>query len=108
LQVLPEDSVSDGWGDRLDKRHVLGVTFLRMSGGVLVFSCVHNVIVLCLFVLLFSLGFGGSMVLRGAILREYFGKASSGKMLGIVMGSASVGGILGPTLAGYAFDALGS
>ena len=29
-------------------------------------------------------------------------------MLGIIMGSASVGGILGPTLVGYAFDTLGS
>ena len=29
-------------------------------------------------------------------------------MLGIIMGSASVGGILGPTLVGYAFDSLGS
>ena len=98
-----------GWlGDRFDKRHALGGTFLLMSGGVLLFSYACNVMVLCLFVLFFSLGFGGSMVLRGAILREYFGKSSFGKMLGIVMGSASVGGILGPTLAGYAFDSLGS
>jgi len=98
-----------GWlGDRFDKRHVLGGTFLLMSGGVLLFSYASSVIVLSLFVLFFSLGFGGSMVLRGAILREYFGKTSFGKMLGIVMGSASVGGIMGPTLAGYAFDSLGS
>jgi MFS family permease len=98
-----------GWlGDRFDKRHVLGATFLLMSGGVLLFSYAHNIMVLCLFVLLFSLGLGGSMVLRGAILREYFGKSSFGRMLGIIMGSASVGGILGPTLAGYAFDTLGS
>lgn len=98
-----------GWlGDRFDKRHVLGGTFLLMSGGVLLFSYAHNLMVLCLFILFFSLGFGGSMVLRGAILREYFGKSSFGKMLGIIMGSASAGGILGPTLAGYAFDTLGS
>jgi MFS family permease len=60
------------------------------------------------FVLTFSLGLGGSMVLRGAILTEYFGRTSFGRMLGIIMGSASVGGILGPTLAGHAFDSLGS
>jgi sugar phosphate permease len=89
-----------GWlGDRFDKRHVLGATFLLMSGGVLLFSYAHNIMVLCLFILFFSLGFGGSMVLRGAILREYFGKSSFGKMLGIVMGSASVGRNPGPTVA---------
>jgi MFS family permease len=48
------------------------------------------------------------MVLRGSILREYFGRSSFGKMLGIVMGSASIGGIIGPTLAGCVFDSVGS
>jgi len=48
------------------------------------------------------------MVLRGAILQEYFGMAYFGKMIGIVMGFASIGGIIGPTLAGWAFDTLGS
>ena len=48
------------------------------------------------------------MVLRGAILKQYFGRQSFGKLLGITLGSASVGGIIGPTLAGWAFDVLGS
>ena len=48
------------------------------------------------------------MVLRGSILREYFGRESLGKMLGIVMGSGSIGGIIGPTLAGWVFDSWGS
>ena len=48
------------------------------------------------------------MVLRGAILREYFGRESFGKMIGFVMGSASIGGVIGPTLAGWVFDSLGS
>ena len=55
----------------------------------------------------FPPSFGGTMVLMGAILREYFGRGSFGKMLGIVMGSASIGGIIGPTLAGWVFDSLG-
>jgi MFS family permease len=46
--------------------------------------------------------------LRGAILRDHFGRESFGKLMGLVMGSASVGGIIGPTLAGWAFDTLGS
>jgi MFS family permease len=48
------------------------------------------------------------MSVASSSLREYFGKTSFGKMLGIIMGSAPAGGILGPTLAGYAFDTLGS
>jgi len=61
-----------------------------------------------LFLLLFSPGFGGGAVLRGAVLREYFGRNSFGKMIGILMGFASIGGIIGPTLAGWVFDTLGS
>jgi MFS family permease len=95
------------WGDRYDKRIVLAATFLIMAGGLLAFSMLRDRGMVLLFLLLFSPGFGGSMVVRGAILREYFGKASFGKMIGIVLGSASIGGILGPTLAGYAFDRLG-
>jgi len=98
-----------GWlGDRFDKRVVMSVTFFLMSAGVFAFCYVQSFWVLLLFVFLFAPGFGGSMVLRGSILQEYFGMAYFGKMIGIVMGSASIGGIIGPTLAGWAFDTIGS
>lgn len=98
-----------GWlSDQYPKRMVLAVSFLIMSGGLVFFCYVQTGWLLILFILLFSPGFGGSMVLRGAILREYFGKESFGKLLGIVMGSGSIGGIIGPTVAGWAFDQFGS
>jgi MFS family permease len=96
------------WGDRLDKRIVMAITFFMMSAGAFAFCYVHSIGLLLLFLLLFAPGFGGSMVLRGAILQEYFGTAYFGKMIGIVMGSASIGGIVGPTLAGWAFDTTSS
>jgi MFS family permease len=98
-----------GWlSDRRSKRAVLAIAFLIMSGGLLAFCFVESLWLLPLFVLLFSPGFGGSMVLRGAILRDYFGKESFGKLLGVILGSSSIGGIFGPTLAGWAFDHIGS
>jgi MFS family permease len=79
--------VSFGWlGDRFDKRVVLAATFLLMGTGVFAFCAVQIVWIALLFLLLFPPGFGGSMVLRGAILREYFGAASFGRLLGIIMG----------------------
>jgi OFA family oxalate/formate antiporter-like MFS transporter len=98
-----------GWlGDLLDKRYVMAMAFLLMSLGMVAFGYVKVAWPLFLFLLLFSSGSGGSMVLRGAILREHFGRGSLGKLLGITMGSASIGGIIGPTVAGWAFDTWGS
>jgi MFS family permease len=98
-----------GWlGDVFDKRYVIAVTFGFMGMGMLAFSHMQSKWAIYLFLFLFSPGFGGGSVLRGAILREYFGRDSFGKMIGILMGFASIGGIIGPTLAGWVFDTLGS
>ena len=98
-----------GWlGDIFEKRYVMAWAFGLMGAGMLVFCWIHVEWVIYPFLLFFPPSFGGTMVLRGAILREYFGRTSFGKMLGIVMGSASVGGIIGPTLAGWVFDSLGN
>jgi len=98
-----------GWlGDVFDKRYVIAVTFGFMGMGMLAFSHIQANWTIYLFLLLFSPGFGGGAVLRGAVLREYFGRDSFGKMIGILMGFASIGGIIGPTLAGWVFDTLGS
>lgn len=48
------------------------------------------------------------MVLRGAISSDYFGKAYLGRTMGALMGGTSIGGIVGPTLAGWTFDATDS
>jgi len=98
-----------GWlGDVFDKRHIMAWTFCFLGLGTLAFCYVHTRWVIFLFLFLFSPGFGGGSILRGSILRDYFGRASFGKMLGIVMGSAAIGGIIGPTVAGWVFDTLGS
>ena len=101
--------ISLGWlGDIFDKRYVMALAFGFMGAGMVAFCFARVEWSLFLFLLFFPPSLGGMMVLRGATLREYFGRESFGKMIGIVMGSASVGGIIGPTLAGWVFDSLGS
>jgi len=98
-----------GWlGDVFDKRYVLAMAIGLISLGVLAFSYVQAGWVIVPFLLLFPLGLGGSMVVRGSIVREYFGRDSFGKMMGVIMGSGAFGGIVGPTLAGWVFDTVGS
>jgi len=94
-----------GWvSDVYEKKYVMALAYFLMGAGLVMFCFVQVKWFLPLFLLLFCLGFGGATVLRVAILKDYFGTASFGKMLGIVMGAASIGSVLGPTLAGWVFD----
>ena len=98
-----------GWlGDVFDKRHVMALAFSLVGLGMLAFAYLGIRWVIFPFFLFFALGHGGSMVIRGAILREYFGRNSFGKILGINMGFGAIGGIIGPTLAGWVFDSMGA
>ena len=98
-----------GWlGDIFPKRYVLAATFGLMASGMLAFCGVQITWVMIIFLLLFPTGFGGTMVIRGALLREYYGRGTLGKMLGIIMGTAAMGGVIGPTLAGWVYDTTGS
>jgi MFS family permease len=98
-----------GWlGDTLDKRRVLFSTHVLMGLGMLAFALVRVPGLLVPFLFCFSVGYGGSMPLRGLILREYFGLAALGSLLGVSMGLAASGGMVGPVLAGLVYDATGS
>jgi MFS family permease len=69
---------------------------------------IHNVYMAPVFLLFFAVGFGGNVSLRGAIIRQYFGTAAFGRLLGVTMGASSLGGIIGPVAAGYTFDTFGT
>jgi MFS family permease len=98
-----------GWlGDVFDKRYMMAVAIGLISLGLLAFSSVHVRWAIVPFLVLLPIGHGGSMVVRGSIVREYFGRDSFGKMIGVLMGSAAFGGIIGPTMAGWVFDTVGS
>ena len=58
------------------------------------------------FFLFFSSGLGGLTVSRGAILNEYYVSDAFGKLLGIIMGVSSIGGIFGPIFVGMVFDTM--
>jgi len=101
--------VSFGWlADVWAKRYVMALTFGLMGAGMATFSQIHLSFMILFFLILYPPSYGGATVLRGAIMREYFGRESFGKMMGILMGSSSVGGIIGPTLAGWVFDSFGA
>jgi len=100
-----------GWlGDKLDKRRVTAVGFAAMSLGLLFFGYASTVgaWLLLPFLILFGIGYGGSITMRATLLREYFGRSKFGTILGFAMGVMMLGGIIGAPLAGWVFDNWGS
>ena len=96
-------------GDIFDKRYITAASYILMTLGLVVFSSfIKGPWSLFIFLLLFAPGFGGGMTMRGSLLREYFGTFSYGKILGLTMGVASMAALIGPTLAGWVFDTLGT
>ena len=100
-----------GWlGDRRDKRRVTATGFALMALGLLFFDCIGTggMWLFLPFLVLFSTGWGGSVTMRAALLREYFGRSRFGKIYGFVIGVAMLGNISGAPLAGWVFDKWGT
>ena len=98
-----------GWlGDIFEKKYVMAISFSLMALGMLALCHIQLTGMIYIFLFFFSNGYGGIATLRGAWLREYYGKENFGKYLGIMMGFGACGGIIGPTTAGWVFDMTGS
>ena len=98
-----------GWlGDIFEKKYMMAISYSLMGLGMLALCYVKLTGFIYIFLFFFSNGFGGITVLRGAFLREYYGRYNFGKLLGIMMGFGACGGIIGPTVAGWVFDRMGS
>ncbi len=97
-----------GWlGDTFDKKYVMACVYSLLGMGTLALSYIHVKWFIFIFLLVFPLAFGGAVPLRGAIVREYFGRTSFGGLFGMIMSMASIGGVIGPIAAGYTFDSMG-
>ena len=64
-------------------------------------------LLLALFALWFGLSYGSIVSLLPAICMDYFGGRSVASVVGALYSGAAVGNLLGPVLAGAAFDRVG-
>ncbi len=91
-------------GDYIDKRYVLAVSLAALVAGTLMFARITSVWYLIPFILLYGIGFGGSIPVRFALMGDYFGRRSFGSLLGITMTINVVFGVVAPVFAGWMFD----
>jgi MFS family permease len=100
-----------GWlGDKLDKRRLITAGLILTGLGMLCFGYITNTVLWLLvpFLILYGCGYGGPVSMVAPTLREIFGRGKLGSILGLAMGTLSLGGIAGPPLAGWIFDSFGN
>ncbi|HEY77869.1 MAG TPA: MFS transporter [Dehalococcoidia bacterium] len=103
--------LSFGWfGDRFDKRRVTAFGLALLCSSMLMFYYVGvtGPWLLVLFIAFFGVGYGGPIPMAAALIREYYGRANMGTILGISTGIVYAGGVAGPPLAGWVYDTYGS
>lgn len=91
--------------DRMGRRLALGGTFAAMGLCLAWWLVSTEAWALILFALAFGAAYGGFVALMPALAADYFGGRNVGAILGVLYSSASIGALIGPTLAGAIYDA---
>ena len=100
-----------GWlGDKFNRRLAGTTSFIMLGSGVLCFAYASTMSIWLLvpFLVLMGIGYGGSNALLPLLGRAHFGRTNFGSIYGIMEGIGTIGGIIGPALAGWAYDNWGS
>jgi MFS family permease len=96
-------------GDRISRVHLYQSTFIIVASSFLIWLFSSNSFVLLMvYAVMLGSGYGGFIVLSPAVTVEIFGLTGLGTILGATYTAAGIGGLLGPTLAGYLIDKTGN
>ena len=93
--------------DRLGRARTLVLMQLSMCLSYLLWAAAGGHTLLALFALWFGLSYGSIVSLLPAICMDYFGGKSVASIVGALYSGAALGNLLGPVLAGAAFDRSG-
>ena len=96
-------------GDKISRVHLYQSTFIIVALSFLIWLFAsHSFTLLLVYAVMLGSGYGGFIVLSPAVAVEIFGRVGLGTILGATYTAAGIGGLLGPTLAGYLIDKTGS
>lgn len=91
-------------GDRLGNRLAMVVCLLILTAALFWLQWAKELWMLYLFALVYGFAHGGVFTLISPLIAELFGLSSHGVIFGIVIFSGTIGGAIGPLLAGRIFD----
>jgi MFS family permease len=94
--------------DRLGRRCSLAAMYLGVAAMTAWWFFANEVWEIAVFALVFGAFYGGFVALAPALLVDYFGARNASGVIGFAYTGVALGTLIGPTLAGYAFDAFQS
>jgi MFS family permease len=94
--------------DRIGNKWALAICygFMCVSLGWLLLA--DRLWMFLVFAVVYGFAHGGFFTLMSPLTAEYFGTASHGAIFGMIIFASTIGGAIGPLLAGYVFDLTGS
>jgi MFS family permease len=100
--------VLGAWNDRIGGKRSLIICFILLLGSLLWLQVASEAWMLFLFAVVYGLAHGGFFTVMSPMVAELFGTGSHGLLFGLVLACGTVGGAVGPLLAGRTFDVTGS
>jgi MFS family permease len=100
-----------GWlGGRHNKKLIAASTFDIIGFGAFFFgfASIADIWLLVPFLALFGISYGGCILLRGSLVRDYFGRTGFGTVFSLILGINMLGGMTGPLLAVWVPEDWGS
>ena len=95
-------------GDRIGNKPAIMISLVLMSAALLWLLPSREVWMFYLFAAFFGFAYGGVSAMMSPVVADLFGLRSHGTIFGVVTFSTTMGGAIGPVLAGYIFDVTGS
>ncbi len=97
-----------GAADRIGRGLALGLMYAGMGLAMLVWLVSSGYGALVFLAIFFGLFYGGMVALLPAITADYFEGGAISGIIGVLYTHISIGVLIGPSLAGYAYDLFGS
>ena len=94
-----------GMADRLGRERALLIMFLCMAFSLLIWFFAFAFWQLSTFALLYGVFYGGFVAILPALVMDYFGGRNVSSIIGMLYTSIAFGTLMGPSAAGFAFDA---
>jgi len=94
--------------DRLGRRATLVTMFFGMTAMLVFWLASTSAWQLAVFAVIYGACYGGFVALVPAVIIDYLGTRNAGGIIGLLYTSVGPGTLIGPPLAGYAFDLWGS